>query len=289
MEDVKRMDKISLRKIAEVFPSPITAKEVLKDGPATAVFEINEDWIFRFARRGLTAKQLQLEKQFLPLFEAVSPIPVPKIVYRGDDFLGYQKIPGIALTATVLNSVPQQARGSIAQDLGRFLTTLHGFSFSHDDLVEYPYRGSNFWEEVWQPIGPLLTEQAREASKSYFERAFQEISECPFTNVLTHADLGTSNILFDTREKAITGIIDFGDLCLHDPARDFNGILRNHGRAFTEDVLRFYEGPMESNFWDRIECYAKKQFFYVIFYAPLFGLEAHIPDCLAKIEKQFCP
>lgn len=267
-------------------PLAITSSKAISDGVANFVIEVNNNWIFRFSRKELTKKQMAVENDFLPRFEIICPVTIPHIEYFGEGFMGYKKISGNSLKPDVLKSLSEENQTKAARDLGSFLSTLHAFSFHHPDLKEFPYGGGDFWHEVWSVVSPLLSEKTRITAQAYFEDAFSKMSELPPKKTLTHSDLGTSNILFDETSQS-TSIIDFGDLCIHDPARDFNGLLRNHGRAFTEKVLSFYTPEIDTTFWDRIDFYAKKQNFMVIYYAPLFGFEEYIPTAAVAIEKLF--
>lgn len=229
---------------------------------------------------------MRLENAFLPLFHDASPIPVPAIAHAGEDFMLYPKLEGRPLRSDTLKSLSEHEREHVAQELGAFLTALHGFRFSHPDLQEYPYGGSDFWQDLWEPVAPLLSERARRASQAYFERTIDTLDSQNIKQALVHADLGTSNILFDATHGGLSGIIDFGDLCRHDPARDFNGLFRNHGAAFTKQVLTHYHADVGYGFWERIEFYVRKHPFMLVFYAPLFGFEAQIPIFIEMIETQ---
>lgn len=281
------MDQKYLDKISTVVDFDIESSRVINDGAANLVIEINTEWIFRFSRAELTINQMTLETDFLSVFNGLCPVRIPGIVYADHGFMGYKKIDGVPLRSELLKSLSTEDREKVAHDLGDFLTSLHGFSFAHENLSEFPYGGRNFWEELWNPISSQLSDHASANAKRYFEDAFASMNEYPFKKVITHSDLGTSNVLFNQTQGGIAGIIDFGDMCLHDPARDFNGLYRNHGREFTEQVLCFYKGDVEPNFWKRIEFYAKKHFFQMMFYAPKFGLEQYVPDCLKEIEESF--
>ena len=276
-----------LEKIARVVPFDVQTTKIMNDGWANFVIQINDGWIFRFSRGALTRSQMVVETAFLPEFLKVSPLSVPNIEFSGEDFMGYRKIDGVPLKAEVLTTLSEESQTKVARELGAFLTTLHGFRFSHAGLTEFPYGGNDFWGEIWPSVAPLLSDRAQADARKYFEDAFRKMESYPFSKTITHSDLGTSNVFFDPNQKSVAGVIDFGDMCIHDPARDFNGILRNHGRQFTEKVLSYYGQEMEPNFWDRIDFYAKKQNFQIIFYAPKFGFQEYVPSCVADIEATF--
>ena len=47
----------------------------------------------------------------------------------------------------------------------------------------------------------------------------------PQQTTLVHDDLGAEHILVDAARSSLTGIIDWGDMALHDPAWDFIGLV----------------------------------------------------------------
>lgn len=274
-------------RIGKILPEKIISTKIVNDGWANIVIEINGTWIFRFSRSGLTKGQMAVENSFLPRFEKISPIPVPHIEYAGDDFMGYKKINGIPLRSELLKNLTEPDQTALAQSIGSFLSQLHSFDFSNPQLLEFPYGGNDFWKDLWPASAPLLSENTKKRARDYFEKTFDDLKKISIGKKIIHADLGTSNLLFNPEENRLAGIIDFGDICLHDPARDFNGILRNHGKNFTQKVLEYYDCNSETSFWNRIEFYARRHYFMIVFYAPLFGFADYIPNVIEEIEKIF--
>lgn len=281
------MIEFYLMQIKSILPESVMSHRVIADGAANLVFEINDQWIFRFSRGAFTSGQMKIETAFLPQFEKVSPIAVPSIKISGESFMGYPKMIGTPLRASIVEALSEQSKDNVAAQLGTFLKSLHRFKFSHEKLSQFPYGGSDFWKEVWPLVAPLLSTQARVRAEEYFKIQLEQQEK--ITPVITHSDLGTSNILFDDHRNQIAGIIDFGDISLHDPARDFNGLLRNHGRQFTEKVLLSYANHIDIDFWKRIEFFAIKHYAMLVFYAPNFGLEPRVPAFIEQIEKAFTP
>ncbi len=276
-----------LERIKTVFPQPIKTVKVIDHGWSNLVFEVNGEWMFRFLQSDLGAKQLLVEQAFLPLLQPISPIVVPTIEYFGDDFIGYKKINGVPFSRKKIESLSHEQRKIVTNQLGAFLSVLHSMTFTHPNLVENPYGVSDFWAEAWAPVEPLLNERLCEKARTWFTESIQKVAAVPFKKTVTHCDLGTHNILFDESTHTIAGVIDFGDIALFDPARDFNGFLRNFGAEFTAEVLKNYTLTQESNFYDRIEYYAKRQPFFIIAYAKKFGHEEVIPQCILDIQTSF--
>ena len=95
-----------------------------------------------------------------------------------------------------------------------------------------------------------------------------------FTPCITHRDFDTSNILVDTKSGRITGIIDFEESGLGDPAYDL--IFIGQGKSFFETILKNY-------LTERDDYLVQRTFFYYqrsgIPYL-LYGIEHNLTDMI---------
>lgn len=98
-----------------------------------------------------------------------------------------------------------------------------------------------------------------------------------FTPALIHRDLAVEHILHDPAHAKLTGVIDWGDTAIGDPALDFTGLLRGAGEAFTERVLAAYALPIDESLRRRARFYAA----IVPFHALRFGLETGAAEHVA--------
>jgi aminoglycoside 2''-phosphotransferase len=55
---------------------------------------------------------------------------------------------------------------------------------------------------------------------------------------LVHGDLSPDHFILDSETYRLSGIIDFGDLCVTDPDYEYLYILEDGGEAFARDVLK---------------------------------------------------
>ena len=69
---------------------------------------------------------------------------------------------------------------------------------------------------------------------------------------LIHNDLGDEHILIDPQLHTVSGVIDWGDIALGDPAKDFSGLWTYGGDEFVHQVLAMYRGKIDPGFWDRV-------------------------------------
>ena len=70
--------------------------------------------------------------------------------------------------------------------------------------------------------------------------SFACLATSTFQNTIIHADFTHHHILFNKHNKSISGVIDFGDAQIGDPAFDFAGLYYDFGDEFTTSVYEQY-------------------------------------------------
>ncbi len=275
-----------LERIKKDFFEPVNSSKIIQDGWTNLVVEINEQWIFRFVRDE-NNQQIAIEQDFLPKFAQVCPINIPQIIMKKRDYIAYHKILGERFSPEKFSRFSNSQKTKLIKNLGEFLTCLHNFQFDHQYLSQTPYGGGDFWHDLWPLVKDNLSPQTRDKAEKYFTQALRQINTVFFEATLIHADLGTNNVLVNFEQNSLSGVIDFGDICLGDPAADFAGFDRNFGRQFTQELISYYQRPIETNFWTRIEYESKRKMFFVVYFAMNYGFESHISNILQSIEKLF--
>ena len=278
--------KKCLERIKLDFFESVSSYKIIEGGWTNLVIEINNRWIFRFVR-DKDNQQIALERDFLPQFIQVCPIDIPEPVISNTDYIAYPKIVGERFSPEKFLLFSDTQKAKLIKLLAEFLTCLHDFQYDHPNLSDAPYGGRDFWHDLWFPVKDNLSSETKNQAKTYFMNIFEQINAVPFQKTLIHADLGTNNVLVNFEQGSLGGVIDFGDLCVGDPAADFAGFYRNFGRQFTEELLSNYDRSIESNFWTRIEYESKRKMFFVVYFARSYGFESHVTNLLQYIEKLF--
>ena len=275
-----------LERIQADFFEPVASYKIINEGWTNLVIEINQQWIFRFVR-DVNNYQIAIEQDFLPRFAQVSPVNIPEIIMSNNDYIAYPKILGEKFSPQKFASFSKSQKNQLIKLLGEFLTCLHNFEYSHKYLSSAPYGGEDFWHDLWLVVKDDLDVQTKVKAERYFVQVIAQISTISYEKVLTHADLGTNNILINFSQNSLGGVIDFGDLCTGDPAADFAGFYRNFGRQFTQELISYYQRPIEANFWTRIEYESKRKLFFVVYFALKNGFENDVPNIIKYIETLF--
>jgi aminoglycoside phosphotransferase (APT) family kinase protein len=221
--------------IARQFPRLAGAPvEPLAAGWDNIVYRVARQWVFRFPRREIALPGVRREIIFLPRMAPHLPLPIPVPEFAGEPsaqypwpFWGARMLPGSELAQAGL---PDARRHTAAAGVGRFLRALHDpglvISAGARELPADPMgradaaKRAHMSREVlarlagqglWKP-SPATERLIRDAER------LGGPSAAP---VLAHGDLHMRHLLVGAGGHA-AGVIDWGDLCLADPAVDLS-------------------------------------------------------------------
>jgi aminoglycoside phosphotransferase (APT) family kinase protein len=225
--------ELAARLIARQFPelAPLTLERV-GAGWDNDLWRVSDELVFRFPRRPLAMELLERELDTLPHLGDRLPLAVPRPLLFGRaapeypaTFVGYSYLRGTPGEGAELSEVERKA---IAGPLGGFLRALHGidpkeasgwgelhdrFQRSHvarlcriaaDRLGEF---------EATTPRARLARLRARLAHPPPADPA---AGRC-----LVHGDLYARHLIF-AHDRSLSGVIDWGDVHLGDPAVDLS-------------------------------------------------------------------
>jgi aminoglycoside phosphotransferase (APT) family kinase protein len=196
---------------------------------------VNDELILRFSKETdpmLRAEMVAREARLLTEVAGISPLPVPapRFVIPEQGVLAYGRLPG-----TQLLRVPAPQRMARAADigavLGDLLAALHGVPVERfGDLVEEDVEPLSVWqEEAADTVAEIIGEIPVQYHKAIAVFLDAPAPEAEYTPVFSHNDLGIEHVLVDAESGAITGIIDWSDAAIVDPAYDFGLIYRDLG------------------------------------------------------------
>ncbi|HEU5032969.1 MAG TPA: phosphotransferase [Spirillospora sp.] len=207
--------------------------EALAIGWDNTVFLVGGEWAFRFPRRRIAVAGVEREIAVLPAIapSLPLPIPVPRFAAGPSDefpwpFWGARMIPGRELAEV---RPADEDRTALAEQVGAFLRALHapalaaraGKGLPHDPMARadpavraertFPRLDSLVRLGVWKrdtAVTDLLAD-ARHRDAPDGEP------------VIVHGDLHVRHLLLAPDGRA-AGVIDWGDVCLADPAVDLS-------------------------------------------------------------------
>jgi aminoglycoside phosphotransferase (APT) family kinase protein len=222
---------LALQLIQEQFPA-LSAQHIqlLGAGWDNTAFIIDNAWIFRFPRRAIALPLLETEWLLLPKIADQLPLPVPIPKLKGTPsshfpwpFVGYQMLPGF--TACNAN-LSEKEREALATPIAQFLSALHSIPISIIKPLKIP--GDNHSRIDATVLIPKIQTLFKEMSllgflddPKQFESLLQKLGSFrpPIEQCIVHGDFYVRHLLVDENHQ-LSGVIDWGDVHLGDPAID---------------------------------------------------------------------
>jgi aminoglycoside phosphotransferase (APT) family kinase protein len=220
------VDEELVRPLLARFPElEVRSLRRLAEGWDNSVWVVDDRYAFRFPRRAIAIPGVEREIAVLPKLAPLLPLPVPRPVFVSGPvedypwpFVGCELVPGVEAGDAALDD---DARLAVGLALARFLRTLHSVELDvplpldFNGRADMPRRTALAREELaelerlglWR-AAPLVT------------RLFDEAERLPPPEppVLVHGDLHFRHVLVEG--SAVSGVIDWGDVCRSDPAID---------------------------------------------------------------------
>ena len=237
--------------LSMIFPElgEIRSINVLGEGFRSMVVETPDGDVFKIAKNWEASAGLVKEAQILPLIGDRLSTSVPYPLWQAGasnhfpfGVLGYPKLPGKPLHPGVLSP---QSSAEIAKGVAEFLLSLHGMRLDPSTASMLPGTDVRRFElhSLRNTVLPVLRELLQPHEYRAVDHWWSSFLSDPrmrqFTPALQHGDLWYENILVDS-DNRLTGVIDFENLALGDPAQDFATQL-HLGRDFAVAVLDHYQ------------------------------------------------
>ncbi|NHJ49355.1 MAG: aminoglycoside phosphotransferase family protein, partial [Asgard group archaeon] len=223
------------------------------------VFDINNKYILRVAdrafRNSIGLDMLKKESEVIDFLRDKLPLPIPKLLHINESslipFSIHEKIPGKSLVF-VIDDFTIDQKVKIGTKVGKFLSVLHSKELvdkymnyfpkekQSDDDFNHFYRAK--WTSRFQEAKDIAYQYLNQQQQKWLTKIFEEFLEndnnFTFSPRITHCDFDTSNILVDPNNHQVTGIIDFENCKIWDPAADL--LFYNEGPEFMKAVLDNY-------------------------------------------------
>ena len=268
----------------------------VEEGWDSSVFEIDDEWIVRVPRREEVRGWIRREAVLLPVLAPALPVPVPRFEAVEDAgpifFVAYRKLDGGPLDSRACRGAQGAA---LAARLGSFLTVLHTFPRANAIQAGLADADSSEWLEQQRGLAarcerdvmPLLDPDERRRARAVFD-AFLSSWDRSVDLVLVHADLGPAHIL--RRGSTVSGVIDWSDARLGDPALDLAWLLHGTSTRFTDALLSAYAGrEPEATLQRRALFYHRLGPWHEVLYGLEIGRSDLVASGLAGIRQRLPP
>lgn len=223
----------------------------LGEGDFCACYLVNYTYVFRFAKHAEASAAMAVERCILPLLVNYLTVAVPQVEFVGRradtglGMMGYPVVPGEPLEPTVLDSLPLAGQVTLISQMAHFARQLHELPL---DLISHcgvhnlhPLTHiANIMERARTTVWPLLTEPVCQYYEYLWNRYKGDATLHTYRPALLHGDLSLDHFLFDASEMRLTGVIDFGDTCIGDPAWDLVYLYEDYGPNMLDTFLARY-------------------------------------------------
>lgn len=199
----------------------------LGEGLDNLAYEVNGELVVRFSKEPDLARRAALlnhEARVLAAVADVSPLPVPQPAFTVAEqgCLAYFKLPGVPLV-----DMPRHQRSahgtSIGATLGELLTALHAVAIDRM-AVETDHQPMAGWRheatENYVTVAGQVPAAQRRSVEAFLDAAPPHDGCTP---TFSHNDLGIEHVLVDPVAWTVTGIIDWSDAAVVDPAPATSG------------------------------------------------------------------
>lgn len=249
MMDLKKLEQHYLNLVTNNFPEISFKKtQLITKGWDNNVIILDDRLVFRFPKKDAYARRFKGEVKVLDYLSSRVEINIPRYKFVSPDrtFGGYDIIIGSEFRPPSLLSLTELQTQVVTKQIADFLLVMHATPpdiaahiFNDEDHYWWaPSHAQKAIDEFRTWVFPKLDKNEIDWIEHQFGTYLSLSFE--FETALTHADLVGDHIFFDEEKAEISGIIDFSDMHVSDPAFDFAG-LWEYGESFVVDCLNHYE------------------------------------------------
>ena len=264
------------------------------EGTDNLVFEVNGELLVRWSKEAdpaARAARVEREARLLAAVADISPLPVPEpsFVDPEQGCLAYRKLPGRPLL-DLPDAQRSEHGGSVGATLGELLTALHAAPVEPlARLVDIDDQPLGDWRreaaETYAQVGEEVPVEYRRRVEAFLDAPPPAHEWAP---VFSHNDLGIEHVLVDAGTWNVTGVIDWSDAAIVDPAVDVGLLCRDLGPA-AHAALASYRGEVSvrATLEGRAVFYARCSVFEDLAYGIETGQERYVEKSLAAMAWLF--
>lgn len=218
-------------------------------------------WVLRIPRREGLEKQILKEKKILDLVKDRLTVSVPDWKIAAPDLIAYPLLEN----APVLTFDPEtyEVTWNIDQEENEYVPSLAGVLCRIQQIPASEAEAAGLRsvtpeiarEELLDDIERVKGELGISAELEDRWRRWVETDKFwPDFSAFVHGDLYAGHVLSDTKGR-ISGIIDWSEACVSDPAIDFSGHLAAFGEQSLRDLIRLFReggGRVWENMFEHI-------------------------------------
>ncbi len=256
------------------------------------VYEVKNRYIFRIPDRHLRnidgVRLIQNELKILYHIQKYISLIIPEPIYVSLDqdypLMGYEKIEGIPLSRC-FHKASKNEKLKIAGEIGNFLSEMHSDDLFQEALKyklvdntfsceKYREDWQKYFEKAEKKLFKLLNSNQKKWIWKLFDSFLTKQANFNFRYSLIHGDFDISNIIVDPKTFKVTGIVDFEESRIYDPAADF--LFYDQGDDFLKKIFLSYRRKVDAKFEERMKfLYGRSCLAYIEF-----GMDNNLPNMI---------
>lgn len=201
---------------------------------------LQRSWVVRAPRRAAASAMVDVEARLLPRLAARLPIAVPQPAGHCDLAEGGRCVVYPFLPGSPLHPGELTPGAGLAPDLGRVLAALHDLPPELFEEAGAPtYTAEEYRQRRLSDVDrAAATGKVPAALLTRWEKALEQVSHWRFAATPVHGDLAAEHVLVEAGQ--ITGIIDWGEARVADPADDLAWVAVGADSDALDAVLESY-------------------------------------------------
>jgi aminoglycoside phosphotransferase (APT) family kinase protein len=270
----------------------VASVERLGAGLDNHAYLVDGELVVRFSAAPTARRRAELIERDARLLAAVAPIatvavPEPLFAAPTDGCLAYRMLAGVPLLGH-----PAPPAAALGRTLGDLLAALHA---APTGGLEELAGIDDATPAEWQRHAATAYAGARAAVPARLRGAVEAFLDGPAPApaarlAFSHNDLGAEHVLVAGTPLAVTGVIDWSDAAVVDPAYDFGLILRDIGPLALDAALAAYgEDDGDRALRERAAFHARCTLFEDLAYAVERDSAPHRANCAAALDRLFAP
>jgi aminoglycoside 2''-phosphotransferase len=250
-------------------------------GPASGfsnlVYELGDGNVRRVPRTPEARETCLRQCRFLPRLASYLPVLIPVPSDCDGAMMVYRKLEGQPLQPKMLEHLDA---AQLARDIASFMCALH--TLPAQDAVSWGIPAISRTAQLLAAadrVLPAIPSEFRSTALMWRER----FVELPHADAPIHGDLWHENILIDQHSGRLSGVLDFDEASIGDPAWDLATQL-HCGRAFAKLVFDAYS-PKDPTLWARAEALFRLRPFEGLDWAVRYRDAEEFEDGLKKLHE----
>jgi aminoglycoside phosphotransferase (APT) family kinase protein len=231
------------------------------EGLENVAYDVNSEFILRISKEADPDRRASLvtrEAELLRVITPFCPVPIPAPTVVAGSALLYPTLAGRPLL-DMPGAFRRRHTADISATLGGFLAALQAIPLALvADYVETDDDPMTQWlsdaVESYRAASGIVPAQFRGRIEAFLGNApppgRQQL-------VFSHNDLGIEHVLVDSETAAVTGILDWTDAALVDPAYDFGLLERDLGPTALDAALANHSTDQRAAITQRAGFYAR--------------------------------